>query len=159
MAFPSPINCIALCALLSAGPASAALGSTVAGAATTTTGAPLTSPAAQARVLPHATAAAAYTMRELTTPAGTVIRQFAAGDGRVFAVSWSGPTKPDLRELLGTYFDDFSAPRDGTPRGHAQHRLENADLVVQSGGRMRAFSGRAYLPSKLPAGVLINDLR
>lgn len=152
----SSIICIALCTVAASDPASAALGSTVAGAVTATLS---TAPqAVQARVLPRA-GGAAYTMHELTTPAGTVIRQFAAVDGRVFAVSWSGPTKPDLRELLGTYFDDFSAPRNSASHGHAQQRLENADLVVQSGGRMRAFSGRAYLPSKLPAGVLINDLR
>jgi hypothetical protein len=31
--------------------------------------------------------------------------------------------------------------------------------VVQSGGHMRAFAGRAYLPQAIPSGVDIGDLR
>ena len=156
MASFSPSVCIVLCTLAAVDPAYAALGGTVGSAVPANLS---TAPqAVQARALPRA-AGVAYTTHELTTPAGTVVRQFAAVDGRVFAVRWAGPTKPDLRELLGTYFDDFSAPRDAATHGHAQQRLENANVVVESGGRMRAFSGHAYLPSKLPAGVLINDLR
>lgn len=134
-------------------PVYAALGGTAAAAPSSA------AQATQAKAAQRAGAASNYTTHETTTPAGTVVRQFAAADGRVFAVAWSGPSKPNLRELLGTYFEDFAGSRDPAPRGHAQRRLENADLVVQSGGRMRAFSGRAYLPAKLPTGVLIDDLR
>ncbi|MBC7513908.1 MAG: DUF2844 domain-containing protein [Herminiimonas sp.] len=153
---PSKISipCLTLIALMIAGPACAALGGTVAATAVSPAQQPM-----QAKAATRAATAAGYTTHELTTSAGTVVRQFAAADGRVFAVSWSGPSKPDLRELLGTYFNDFAGTGAPSPHGHAQRSLENADLVVQSSGRMRAFSGRAYLPSKLPAGVAINDLR
>ena len=113
----------------------------------------------QAKAAARAVAAANYTTHDLTMASGTLVRQFAAADGRVFAVTWSGPSMPDLRQLLGTYFDDFSGTGEPSRRGHAQRNLANADLVVQSGGRARAFTGRAYLPSKLPAGIVINDIR
>ena len=145
--------CLTLTALALAGPACAALGGVVGAAAL-----PAQS-STQARVAPRPVAPSSYTTHEVTTPAGTVVRQFAAADGRVFAVTWSGPAMPDLRQLLGTHFGDFTDTRDSSPRSHARRNLENADLVVQSGGRMRAFSGRAYLPSKLPTGVLIDELR
>jgi hypothetical protein len=32
-------------------------------------------------------------------------------------------------------------------------QVNDADLVIESGGHMRAWSGRAWLPSALPAGV------
>jgi hypothetical protein len=32
-------------------------------------------------------------------------------------------------------------------------------LVVHSGGRMRAFSGKAYLPDAVPAGVQSEEIR
>jgi hypothetical protein len=32
-------------------------------------------------------------------------------------------------------------------------------LVVQSGGQMRAFFGRAYLPAQVPQGVALDDIR
>lgn len=151
MSFKPMIAALLLRTLSFAGPAGAALGGPIV--------APATPESMQAKTAPRAMPASGYSTHELTTPAGTVVRQFAAADGRVFAVTWSGPSMPDLRQLLGTYFDDFAGKRDPARGGHAQRNLENADLVVQSGGRMRAFTGRAYLPSKLPAGVVINDLR
>lgn len=154
MASNFPTFCATLVALMISGPACAALGGVVGSAASSPV-----QPSTQAKAAPRALAAPRYTTHERTTPAGIVVRQFAAADGRVFAVSWSGPSKPDLRELLGTYFNDFAGTSGPSQHGHAQRNLENADLVVQSSGRMRAFSGSAYLPSKLPVGVVINDLR
>lgn len=143
-----------LAVLTVAGPARAVLG----GNAEITTAAP-GQDRTQAKVAARPASAASYTTHELTTASGTLVRQFAAADGRVFALTWSGPSMPDLRQLLGTYFDDYTGMRQPSQRSHAQRSLENADLVVQSGGRMRAFSGRAYLPSKVPSGVVINDIR
>jgi hypothetical protein len=31
-------------------------------------------------------------------------------------------------------------------------------LVIESAGRMRAFTGRAYLPQAVPAGVIVDEL-
>jgi Protein of unknown function (DUF2844) len=104
---------------------------------------------AQARV----SAGPAFTVHELHTPTGTVIREFVAASGQVFAVSWRGPFKPDLRSLLGNHYLRYaSAPRTA---GSTRNRLliDQPDLVVHSGGHMRYYSGLAYLPQQLPAGV------
>jgi hypothetical protein len=100
-----------------------------------------------------------YRVHEIQLPSGTVMREFVAANGNVFAVTWHGPTRPDLRQALGQYFDAFtSAPRSKlSDRRHLQ--IQQGDLVVQSGGHMRALSGRAYLLSAIPSGVEVGDLQ
>jgi hypothetical protein len=99
-----------------------------------------------------------YRVHEIQLPSGTLMREFVAPNGTVFAVAWQGPTRPDLRQALGQYFDAFAAaPRTKfTDRRHVQ--IQQGDLVLQSGGHMRALSGRAYLMSAIPSGVNIGDL-
>jgi len=101
---------------------------------------------------------ASYRVHEIQLPSGTVMREFVAPNGNVFAVAWQGPTRPDLRQALGQYFDTYaSAPRSKlADRRHVQ--IQQGDLVVQAGGHMRALSGRAYLLSAVPSGVDLGDL-
>src|SRR5580704_3010227 len=55
---------------------------------------------------------ATYRVHEIQLPSGTVMREFVAPNGNVFAVAWEGPTRPDLRQALGQYFEAYaSAPR------------------------------------------------
>ncbi|HZQ94481.1 MAG TPA: DUF2844 domain-containing protein [Candidatus Sulfotelmatobacter sp.] len=100
-----------------------------------------------------------YSVHEMQTPAGTTIRQFVTPAGAVFAVQWQG-SAPDLRQILGRYFDEFVAASESQParRGRGLH-LETGDLVFESGGHMRYVVGRAYLRSKMPAGVTSDDVR
>jgi hypothetical protein len=99
-----------------------------------------------------------YRIHEIQLPSGTLLREFVAPDGNVFAVAWNGPTKPNLRQALGRYFDTYvSAPRPKfADRRHVQ--IQQGDLIVQGSGHMRAFSGRAYLASAIPSGVNLGDL-
>jgi hypothetical protein len=91
-------------------------------------------------------------------PNGTIVREFANADGIVFAVTWRGPFPPDLRQMLGTYFQKYqSAPRAG-PHGHTHDVVQEPDLVVHSGGHLRAFLGNAYVPQLVPQGVSIEQL-
>jgi hypothetical protein len=102
-----------------------------------------------------------YTIHELRTPSGMVIRQFASTGGRIFAVSWKGPSPPDLRQLLGSHFEDFQrgaeAQRGRGPRGVLF--VQQNGLTVQMGGHMRSYVGRAYLSDQVPPGVHADDLR
>lgn len=100
-----------------------------------------------------------YTIHELQTGAGTTVREYVAPSGLVFAVSWRGPFKPDLRSLLGRYFDAYgAAPRAaGAPRTHVT--IAAPDLVVHASGHMRAFAGLAYVPSLMPANVTAGNLQ
>jgi hypothetical protein len=106
-----------------------------------------------------ATEHAGYRVQEIQLPSGTLVREFVGSDGIVFAVAWNGPTVPNLRQTLGQYFDNFVAAAQAKHADHHHLQIQQSDLVVQAGGHMRAFSGRAYLPQAVPAGVSIGDLR
>lgn len=110
---------------------------------------------ASLRMLP----AASYTVHEITTPAGTTVREYVSPAGTVFAVAWQGPVMPDLRQALGGYFDRYTAAAANKHGGHRHLAVREPDLVVQSNGHMRSFSGRAYLPQLLPQGMTVEEIR
>jgi Protein of unknown function (DUF2844) len=88
-------------------PASAALGENYRNAAIAVNAVgPVGSGARLAAARP--TAAPLYQSHETQLPNGTLVREFATLQGLVFAVTWQGPTLPNLRELLGQYFSNFS---------------------------------------------------
>jgi hypothetical protein len=95
----------------------------------------------------------AYTVHEMSSGDGTVIREYVTPAGKVFGVSWTGPTIPDLSQLLGSYNTEYQSTLRAKPGRRRAGVVHNSDLVVESGGHMRAFHGRAYLESMLPSGV------
>lgn len=101
-----------------------------------------------------------YAVHELRSPSGSIVREFVSSSGKVFAIAWHAPSLPDLRQLLGPYFDEFqkAAAQSQRPR-RAPLFVEHSGLVVQLGGHMRSFTGRAYLPDQLPSGTRIEDIR
>jgi hypothetical protein len=106
------------------------------------------------------TAKSTHTEIETVLDSGTRIREYVGTDGKVFAVTWNGPFLPNLRSLLGTYFDTMTAESAKTPKaGHSQLRINTPEVVILSGGRMRAFNGRAWVPAQLPAGVNVEDIK
>lgn len=106
------------------------------------------------RVMP----AEKLTVHELKT-AGTTVREYVSPAGMVFGVAWEGAAMPDLRQLLGAYFDQYvgAAAARRTPR--APVLIELPGVVVFSSGHMRAFTGKAYLPRSLPQGVAAADIQ
>jgi hypothetical protein len=102
---------------------------------------------------------AKYTMHELQVPAGTTVREYIAPTGVVFAVAWQGPSMPDLRQLLGAHFDQYVAAVAARHNVRGPVSIQLPGLVVQSGGRMRSFAGRAYVPESLPQGVSADELQ
>lgn len=89
------------------------------------------------------------------------VREFLNQDGAVFAVSWSGPVLPDLQQLLGPHFAEYSSALAALAHPGLQRsvRVASSGLVVESGGHMRAYAGRAYLPARIPSGVSVAELR
>jgi len=104
------------------------------------------------------TGSASYTIVQRQLDSGTTVREFVDSSGKVFAVSWSGPFLPDLKRLLGNHFDSMA--RQGRGRGSHRSRLavEDAGAVILSEGHMGAFQGRAWLPSRLPAGFDVRGM-
>ena len=103
-----------------------------------------------------------YTRHELTRPNGGMVREFTNANGTVFAVTWSGPGKPDLSTLLGRYFSTFQANSVATARQMHSLRhppmIAQSDLQIQVGGHMGWFHGVAFVPSLAPAGFSVGDL-
>jgi hypothetical protein len=101
----------------------------------------------------------AYTTHTLTLINGGEVKEFSAA-GVIFAVSWRGPGRPDLRQLLGERFATLQA--DNATSGGRRLRMpmvvERSDFIVHGGGHPGAFWGLAYLPGATPAGVSAADL-
>jgi Protein of unknown function (DUF2844) len=131
------------------------------GIASATLGEPeasVTADVAQLRASIKLTDRTGYRMHEIQLSSGTLVREFVSSDGRVFAIAWKGPTIPNLRQILGQYFDNYVAAAQARHLGHNHLQIQQSDLVVQAGGHMRAFSGRAYLPQAVPGGVSVGEL-
>ena len=105
-------------------------------------------------------AGTSYRRRDTTLATGTNVSEYLTAGGVVFAVTWDGPMLPDLKALLGKYFDKMVAESANAPRaGRARIGVNLPEVVINSGGHMRAFEGSAWLPAELPAGFSVDDLR
>ena len=100
-----------------------------------------------------------FSVHEIQTPEGIVVKEFVSASGTVFAVVWNGPTMPNLQQLLGQYFNSYVSAAKKPHDGHKHLAISQPGLVVESQGHMRAFFGKAYLPDMLPAGVTAEELQ
>jgi Protein of unknown function (DUF2844) len=103
-----------------------------------------------------------FAVERMTTPEGTVVSEYIGQSGTVFAVTWRGPTPPDVATLLGTYFKQYSdAANSGAPGSLGLHAssVHASDVTVETAGNMALFWGRAYLPAALPAGVSLSEIK
>src|SRR5215470_2553142 len=96
-----------------------------------------------------------YSVEEISSGDGTVVREYVSPNGMVFGIAWKGPTMPDLNQLLGSYFADFqqASQAQTTQRRRAPVAVRTERLVVELGGHMRAFHGRALVPGLVPNSV------
>lgn len=103
-----------------------------------------------------------YALHEIQTSTGVAVKEYVSASGKVFAVTWQGPFHPDLRQLLGAYFDQF-VQAEQAQRAQRRDRgpvlIQQPGLVVQVSGHLRAFLGKAYVPQMLPTGVHAEDIR
>ena len=103
-----------------------------------------------------------FEIHQLQASNGTTVREYVSSTGTVFAVSWEGPWMPDLRQVLGPYFDAYQrtvpAVRNAR-RSHGPMTFRSGDLVVQIGGHPRAFVGRAYIEGLMPQGMQAETIR
>ncbi len=103
-----------------------------------------------------------FSVHEIAAATGTTVREYASPSGKIFAVAWQGPWLPSMRQLLSSYFAQYQQALQASVPAHAGRRpllIEQPGLVVQSGGHMRSFSGRAYIPQMMPQGVRAEDIR
>jgi hypothetical protein len=100
------------------------------------------------------------TIHTLTSPNGGIVKEYGAADGTIFAVSWKGPARPDLRQLLGDRFSTMaSMPRPGRRYMRRVVTMQRPNFVILSQGHPGAFFGFAYDPSLVPSGFSLDALR
>lgn len=100
-----------------------------------------------------------YEIHELTYPTGTKVRHFVGDSGKVFAVSWSGGWRPNLRDIMGEHYDAYIAATRGKRMARGVARIELPGMVVVMGGHQRAFFGHVYLTDLVPPGFLLEEIR
>jgi len=104
-----------------------------------------------------------YIVHEITAASGVVVREYVSpAKGKVFAVAWQGAWPPDMRQVLANYFAQYQQAAQAQTNLHAGRRpllINQPGLVVESGGHMRSFVGRAFIPGMLPEGVKAEVIR
>jgi hypothetical protein len=103
-----------------------------------------------------------YNVNEIQALSGVTVREYVSLSGYVFGVAWQGRSNPDLRQVLGAFYDPYvqaAQAQRAQRHGHGPLVIQQAGLVVQMGGHMRSLTGRAYLPQSLPAGVRPEEIR
>ena len=101
-----------------------------------------------------------FTVQEIRT-GSTTVREYISPSGIVFGVAWNGMVRPDLTQLLGSYASEYHEALRGIPHNRGRSRLDvkTGRVVVQQWGHMRNLQGRAYVPSLVPAGVNVDEIR
>jgi len=94
-----------------------------------------------------------YAIHQIKAADGNVVREYVSQEGMVFGVSWQGMTMPDLHALLGSYFPEFQQAIQSPHRRRGPLAVRTEHVVVESGGHMRNFHGRAYVPGLVPANL------
>jgi len=106
------------------------------------------------------TALNGYTVEEVVYEA-TSVREFVSPAGIVFAIAWNGYVHPELTQLLGSYWDEYSTSQQKALRksGSRRQKLATDNIVVEKWGHMRNLHGRAYVPALVPEGLSTDEIK
>jgi len=105
----------------------------------------------------HMRTTSTYTIHEIQLT-GLVVREFVSPSGKVFGVTWQGNGIPDLQQMLGSYYSEFAQAASVAQHDHHHLNVETPQVIVQSRGHTREFSGRAWAPALLPQNFSLSDL-
>ena len=95
-----------------------------------------------------------YSVQQISAADGAIVKEYVSPAGVVFGISWQGAAMPNLSQLLGSYFPQFQHASRSAVRRRQALVVRTDQLVVESGGHMRAFRGRAYVPGLVPNNLL-----
>ncbi|MBS1968993.1 MAG: DUF2844 domain-containing protein [Bdellovibrionales bacterium] len=101
-----------------------------------------------------------YSVREYED-GGNTVREYADSSGLVFAVGWNGVSQPDLQALFGSYYQEYLDGLKTVPKqyGVKNISLKTTKMSIRRGGRMRDLRGFACVPSLVPEGVNVEELK
>ena len=92
-----------------------------------------------------ATSSPSYTVHESQTSDGVTVREYASAANVVFAVTWQGPIRPDMRALLGSYFLNFVNAGQSHARGTGPLiGREGANVTITRDGAVLASTEGPY---------------
>lgn len=103
-----------------------------------------------------------YEVHEMHAANNVVVREFISSAGKVFGVAWEGPSRPDMQQLLGPYFDQFlqaAQQQKAQTKRRGPLSISVPGLVVQMSGHARYFVGKAYVPQIVPANVKAEEIQ
>jgi hypothetical protein len=104
----------------------------------------------------------AYAVHEIKDKNGITVREYVSPQGKVFGVAWQGPFLPDMQQVLGMYTQQYSAAlKQDHIKNKGRHPLNihQPGLVIETGGHMRAYYGRVYVPQMVPTAVAAGEIR
>lgn len=105
-----------------------------------------------------------YSVHEITSATGTMVREFVSPAGAVFAVAWEGQFPPDLQHLLGPYYQQAQKAQQAAsseqqqPRRRGPLAIETPGLVMYESVHARNFRGQAYIPQLLPQNIKVSEI-
>jgi hypothetical protein len=101
---------------------------------------------------------ALYTIQKVITLDDIEIHEYANLNGLVFGLRWRGETKPAMPQLLGRFALRYAIAVNQPLAARRPVSINDADLVIQTGGRMNDFFGVAFLPRLAPQGVQLSEI-
>lgn len=99
-----------------------------------------------------------YQWQETRHADGSVLREYASHDGKVFAIHWTGASAPSLNQALGQHYSSAMQSLKSHPHDHHHWHVVTDTLVVHAHSYLRSYFGEAYLPQQIPAGMTAQDL-
>ncbi len=101
-----------------------------------------------------------YTVQEISSDS-VAVREFISPSGTVFGIAWNGLAHPDITLLLGSYTSEYQKSLRQTSRkpGRRFSQIKTDHIVVEKWGHMRNLRGRAYVPSLIPSGVTVDEIK
>lgn len=99
-----------------------------------------------------------YVIKSINTGDTQIKEYINPTSDKVFAIRWAGKRIPNMKVLLGQYFDEFMNTK-GSSRGLTSGSSVNTDLISNYGGVPGHFFGQVILTKDLPQDLKIGDLK
>jgi hypothetical protein len=98
-----------------------------------------------------------FDVHEITTQHGTLVRHYVSRSGSVFATSWSGPSLPDLKVVLGRSYAEYTAAAQSSSGQQKILSISTQNLVLRVVRYPRGLAGWAHVPGLLPPGAVVDE--
>ena len=96
-----------------------------------------------------------YNLHQITTPDGSVVKEYVSPAGMVFGVSWQSHFLPNLRQLLGSYLTNFQQGQRTRVIPRRAVTVQGDNFVFSSFGHHGFAKGRAFVPGLVPANLTV----